>query len=87
MLISGIKPSPFVSKSGDKIEGSMVFLEYPLDKSGGLGMGFEKIYLTKEKIASLSFTLTLGLSVEPLYNRFGKAAGLRLLDDGISIDY
>lgn len=76
MKIIGMKKSNFQTKEGTLIEGYNVYLSYELTGEDAVGVGCERVYLTKAKLASCSFKPEVGDTVELTYNRFGKVATL-----------
>lgn len=71
MIIEGIRDVSFVADDGNKIEGKSIFCSYEITKNGS-GRAFEKIFLSKNKLARLDFDLTIGSEIGVTYNRFGK---------------
>lgn len=71
MKIEGIRNVSFTAQDGNLVEGKTIFCSYPIMKNGS-GLGFEKFFLSKNKLSRLDFDLTIGAEVGVNYNRFGK---------------
>lgn len=76
LTIVGLRRCDFDTADGKHISGISLFCEYTTDKIEGYGV--EKIFITDQKLNGL--TLGVGDVIEPVYNRFGKIASVRLVD-------
>lgn len=86
MEIIGKRPSGFTTKDGTNIEGVTMYLAEVMHSPGAEGKSAERVFLSKQKLASLDFIPAVGMEVDVFYNRFGKVATIRLLDDMIDLD-
>ena len=81
-MIIGITHSSFLPKDSTiPIEGSTIHVTEPIDPKRGTGKSAEHFFLTKAKLADLSFTPDVGMEVEVLFNRYGRVSSLKLLDN------
>ncbi len=70
MEIIGIRPSSFKAQDGTEVQGSNIYVTYPLEQ--GTGYGSERIYMTQAKLSKMDYKPAVGDEVEVIYNRFGK---------------
>jgi len=89
MKIVGKRPSGFTTNDGANIEGVTLYLTEEMHTPGAEGCSVERVFLSKQKLASLDFEVSVGQEVNVLYNKFGKVATLTLIDpvDDIIVDY
>lgn len=77
--VIGIKPTvfDFTDKNGKKVnsEGLTLYLTY--ESKSVEGLACESVYLSNAKLNG--YDAYLGDEVEVLYNKFGKASGIRLV--------
>ena len=77
--IVGIVSTSFIPKDGENIiEGKTVYVTEPINPKRGEGLSTDKFFLSKDKLAELSFTVALGQEIEVLYNKYGKVGTIRL---------
>lgn len=79
MTIIGFRPSSFKGEQGDNVSGMNIYLTYPLEK--GTGQGSERVFLTDAKLNKVGYIPAVGDDVRIEYNRYGKPAGIYLLDE------
>ena len=80
MEIVGIRPASFTASDGTKIEGKTVYVTEPMTAPNALGKATDRFFLSQKKLDELGFTLSIGMEVDVLYNRYGKVATLRQTD-------
>lgn len=86
MKIVGVKNTKFKSKdTGDTIEGKTLYTTETIDPERGTGEETDHFFLSKAKLADLDFTPAPGQTVNVLYNRYGRVATVKLVDDVIDI--
>lgn len=68
---------------GEEIKGYMIYLGNEIDPRRGGGMEAERQYLTQSKIdrEGISLPELCGKDVNVYYNRYGKIASIRPMDD------
>lgn len=68
---------------GEEVEGYMIYLGNEIDPRRGSGMEAERQYLTQSKIdrEGISLQELCGKDVKVYYNRYGKIASIRSMDD------
>ncbi len=79
--VLGIQDVNFKGRDGQPVEGKTVFLAQKIPAQRGRGQSAERIFLSTAKLTELGFVLDVGMSVEVLYNRYGKVHTLRRLDN------
>lgn len=79
MKILGIKNLEFIGKDGKKVEGQNIYCGELITK-GGNGYQTEKFFLSKKKLQDLGAKLEVGDEIEVLYNKYGKVAGISLVE-------
>lgn len=79
--IIGISLCSFKLKDGSTMEGKTIYTSTPIDPKRGQGVATEHFFLSAAKLAALDFAPTVDQEVEVLYNKYGKIAQLRLVDD------
>lgn len=80
--IIGIANTHFTPKDSDKaITGKTFYTTEPMDPKRGEGETADHFFLTNEKLAALNFTPAVGQTVDVLYNRYGRIATVKLVDD------
>lgn len=86
--ITGISKTSFTPKdSTTPIEGTTFYISEPIDPKHGIGTKGDKFFLSRAKLAELTFTPAIGQEIEIFYNRYGKVCSLKLLNlDDIEID-
>ena len=57
-----------------------------LTPSRGEGESAERYFLPRAKLTGLGFSVAVGQEVELLFNKFGKIASMKQLDDVLDID-
>lgn len=77
--IIGLRDSNFTGKDGTEVNGTNIYVTYPLEK--GIGEGCERIFMTDKKICAGGYTPSIRDEVIVEYNRMGKVAALRLVAD------
>lgn len=76
MTVQGLRPYSMTAKdTGAVIEGVTVFCSFKDENIEGTGV--EKFSISNEKLGDTP--LKLGIEIEPLYNKYGKVSGIRLL--------
>lgn len=76
LTIVGLRRSSFDTKDGKTISGLNIFCEYTNEHIEGYGV--DRLFLTDEKLNGL--ILGVGDVIQPVYNRYGKIAAVRLVD-------
>ena len=68
---------------GEEVKGYMIYLGNEIDPRRGGGMEAERQYLTQSKIdrEGISLPELCGKDVNVYYNRYGKIASIRSMDD------
>ena len=84
--IIGTARTSFKGQDGTLVEGTTIYVADPIDPSRGEGESAERYFLSKAKLTGLGFPVAVGQEVELLFNKFGKIASMKLLDDALDID-
>lgn len=85
--IIGIINTKFKTKdTGTTIEGKTIHTTEPISPERGKGEETDHFFLSAAKLAALDFDPAPGQTVDVLYNRYGKVATMKLVDDDIVID-
>lgn len=77
----GQETTNFVTKDGKEINGSTFYTAETISSQRGEGEKGDRFFLSAAKLAALDFVPAVNQTVEIYYNRFGKVATLRLVDD------
>ena len=78
MRILGVEKTSFKAKdSGNIISGMYLHLCSPISSEKGSGLRVERVFLSERVLKSLDFKPVEGLTVEVLYNRWGKVSSIR----------
>lgn len=86
MKLIGIADTHFKTKDGIEIVGKNLYLTEQIDPKRGQGESAERIFLSEKKLSDLNFTPVIGMTIEVLFNRYGKVASLRVLDDNVMVE-
>lgn len=85
--VIGTERLSFKGADGTEVKGLNLYVSEAIDPKRGQGERADRYFLSEAKIAALDFTLAPGQVVDLLYNRYGKIATVKLLDDdGTVID-
>ena len=84
--IIGTTRTSFKGQDGTLVEGTTIYVADPIDPNRGEGESAERYFLSKAKLTELGFPVAVGQEVELLFNKFGKIASMKLLDDALDID-
>ncbi len=76
LTIVGLRRTAFDTDDGKHISGISLFCEYTTDNIDGYGV--EKIFISDKRLNGL--ILGVGDVIQPIYNRYGKIAAVRLVD-------
>ncbi len=71
MKVCGYRRVEFNAQDGKHISGVSVFCSYPITKNGD-GVGFEKIFMSDNKLGQWGYYPEIGDEINVSYNRFGK---------------
>lgn len=78
MKVIGFSESSFTAKdTGVLIEGMNIFVTFENNRT--TGSACERLYVSRQRLDECGYHPSLGDNIEPLYNRFGKIAGIRLM--------
>ncbi len=75
--IIGLRDSSFKGKDGTEVNGTNIYLTYPLEK--GIGEGSERVFMTEAKLCDGGYSPKIGDEVFIEYNRYGKVSAIRLV--------
>lgn len=81
MEILGISEVSFEGKDGKAITGSTLYVAEPIPANRGQGVSTDRFFLSSAKLAALDFKPAVGMQIGVLYNKFGKVATIRLIDN------
>lgn len=89
--IIGIVDVSFQAKDGSQITGKTFHTLEQVPQGQGVGERTDHFFLSSARLAALTFKPALGVTVEPLYSKFGKVTSLVLVDPldagpGVDID-
>ena len=79
--IIGRETTDFIAKDGQRISGTTFHTAETISSQRGEGEKGDRFFLSAAKLAALDFVPAVNQTVEIYYNRFGKVATLRLVDD------
>lgn len=77
MEVIGYRKSEFDTSDGKHISGFNIYCSYPLEK--GHGDGCDRLFVTDEKLAQSGYIPSVGDTINVLYNKYGKPAGIQLM--------
>lgn len=78
MKVIGFCERSFTSKdTGALIEGMYIYVSF--ENSRTTGCACERLYFSRQRLDQSNYYPSLGDEIEPLYNRFGKITGIRLV--------
>lgn len=78
MKVIGFSERSFTSQdTGALIEGMNIYVSY--ENSRTTGCACERLYVSRHRLDECGYHPSLGDDIEPLYNRFGKITGIRLV--------
>lgn len=83
MRIIGVVNTKFTAQDGTVIEGKTVHTAEPISPERGIGEAGDHFFMSTTKLAALDFIPAVGQEVEVLYNRYGRVASLKLVQDEI----
>lgn len=79
--IIGRETTDFIAKDGQRISGTTFHTAETISSQRGEGEKGDRFFLSAAKLAALDFVPTVNQVVELYYNKYGKVATLRLVDD------
>lgn len=82
-LVDGVLPKSFLGRNGEPVNGSEIFVSWPIDPKRGQGRQSDHFFLSAAKLAALPFTIAPSMTVNIVYNRFAKVDTLILVDDDL----
>ena len=83
MKVIGFSQRSFTSKdTGELIEGVFIYVSY--ENKCTTGCACERLYVSLSRLDQCDYYPSVGDDIEPLYNRYGKITGIRLLDKASS---
>lgn len=78
MKVIGFSERSFTSKdTGALIEGMYIYVSY--ENTRTTGSACDRLYITRKHLDESGYYPSLGDDIEPLYNRYGKITGIRLI--------
>lgn len=78
MKVIGYSERSFTSKdTGALIEGMYIYVSFENNRT--TGSACDRFYVTRQRLDECGYHPSLGDDIEPLYNRFGKITGIRLM--------
>lgn len=78
MKVIGFSERSFTSKdTGALIEGMYIFVTF--ENKCTSGSACDRLYVSRQRLNECGYSPSLGDEIEPLYNRFGKIIGIRLM--------
>lgn len=83
--VIGIERLSFKGSDGTEVKGLNLYVSEAIDPKRGQGERADRYFLSEAKIAALDFALAPGQAVDLLYNKFGKVATIKLLDDDSAV--
>lgn len=82
--IIGLVNMKFKAKDTDTmIEGKTIHTTEPISPERGIGEAGDHFFMSAAKLSALDFIPAVGQEVEVLYNRYGRVASLKLVQDEI----
>ena len=82
MRILGVEKTSFKAKdSGDTVSGMNLHLGSEIQPDKGSGLRVERVFLSDRVLKSLGFVPVEGMTVEVLYNKWGKVSSVRKVFD------
>lgn len=79
MKVVGFSERSFTSKgTGALIEGMNIFVTFENNRT--TGSACDRLYVSRQRLNDCGYSPSLGDEIEPLYNRYGKITGIRLID-------
>lgn len=78
MKVIGFSESSFTAKdTGAVIEGMNIFVTF--ESSRVTGTACDRLYVSRNRLEECGYYPSIGDDIEPMYNRYGKIAGIRTL--------
>lgn len=78
MKVIGFSECSFTAKdTGSLIEGMNIFVSFENKRTTGFAC--DRIFISRQRLEECGYYPSLGDDIEPLYNRFGKITGIRLV--------
>ena len=78
MKVIGFADRSFTSKdTGALIEGMYIYVSY--ENTCTIGSACDRLYVSRQRLEQCGYSPSLGDDIEPLYNRYGKITGIRLM--------
>lgn len=78
MKVIGFSERSFTSKdTGALIEGMNIYVSFENNRTTGCAC--DRLYVSRQRLDECGYHPSLGDDIEPLYNRFGKITGIRLV--------
>lgn len=79
MKVIGYSERSFTSKdTGALIEGMYIYVTF--ENSRTMGSACERLYISRQRLDESVYYPSIGDNIEPLYNRFGKVTGIRVIE-------
>ena len=78
MTVIGLSGRSFTAlDTGALIEGMYIYVTY--ENKSTTGSACDRLYVSRQRLDECDYYPSLGDEIEPLYNRFGKISGIRLM--------
>lgn len=78
MKVIGFAERSFTSKdTGALIEGMYIYVTY--EHKSTTGFACDRLYVSLQRLDRSGYYPSLGDEIEPLYNRYGKITGIRVI--------
>lgn len=78
MKVVGFSERSFTAKdTGALIEGMTIYVSFENNRI--IGTGCDRFFISRKRLAECDYSPSIGDDIEPLYNRFGKITGIRLM--------
>lgn len=78
MKVIGFSERSFTAKdTGALIEGMNIYVTY--ENKSTTGSACDRLYVSRQRLEQSGYSPSLGDDIEPLYNRFGKITGIRVI--------
>lgn len=78
MKVIGFCERSFTSKdTGSLIEGMYIYVSFENNRTTGTAC--DRLYVSRQRLDESGYYPSLGDEIEPLYNRYGKITGIRVI--------